>query len=814
MADKEISVIIKAKDAATAVFKNLGNEINALSFNFKKLDLAFAGFNKVGQTLVNAGTKMFLAGGGIVAGLTVAIKKASDFNEVQDKFQATMGASAGEAESFSKTLVTAFGMSEVGAKTLLGNVGTILNVLGASAPEVAKLSNEFVKLSSDIANFNNQKTEDVLSNIQSALAGQYRSLKQYGIVITDADLKQKAFNMGLIQAGQEMTATAKASALLALITEKSSKAIGQTQREFDGLDSQIERLKNRLTDFITNIGKSVIPMLENFIKKIEPIINKAVIWVGANQDLVKTFSEMALTLGGVLLGLGSFNIVFGTILKSFASFGKLAEIAYSSLFLLSKGFLSLTGIIAANPEVALLLATAAALYKTIDAYQQYKQAKLEEITISTMNAEAWNRDIVRLRKFNEETGNSAKTMQEALKIKKEQGLILDKEANKWVKLSDVVAKHNSDLKTLPNTVSLLGAAYSRLRDAAVSAFDSAQSKIEKLDETIKKSAFEKQAVTEKFAKITADILNKALEEKGDTLGVWNNKFQQANTAAIEAADLIRKASQEQDKVIKEELLKAASSKIDDAASIAQGLTDAVKKTDQFGNEQIVQTAEQSRQKALGLITTLKAAAESITDVNKKAAETEKGMLETTTAELKKFIDSIPKTLESKLEFPIDKTSYENALKAIQSLSGNKILKLNFNTATQDAGTQPEEHATGGMLSGYGGGDRVRALLEAGEFVIRKEAVKKFGAGLFHALNSLTLPKGFNLGGMIPHFAMPDFHLPQLAFAGGGQVPNMAVKHFGSVDINHKGSAYPVFGQVDVIETLKNALEHEKRMRQQ
>jgi len=66
-------------------------------------------------------------------------------------------------------------------------------------------------------------------------------------------------------------------------------------------------------------------------------------------------------------------------------------------------------------------------------------------------------------------------------------------------------------------------------------------------------------------------------------------------------------------------------------------------------------------------------------------------------------------------------------------------------------------ARGGKLSGYGGGDRIHALLEAGEFVIRKEAVRRFGSGVFHALNSLRLPElpRFADGGMVG------------AMAGGG-----------------------------------------------
>ena len=48
-------------------------------------------------------------------------------------------------------------------------------------------------------------------------------------------------------------------------------------------------------------------------------------------------------------------------------------------------------------------------------------------------------------------------------------------------------------------------------------------------------------------------------------------------------------------------------------------------------------------------------------------------------------------------------------------------------------------ARGGKLAGFGGGDRISALLEAGEFVMRKEAVARFGTGFFDALNHLRLP---------------------------------------------------------------------------
>jgi len=53
-------------------------------------------------------------------------------------------------------------------------------------------------------------------------------------------------------------------------------------------------------------------------------------------------------------------------------------------------------------------------------------------------------------------------------------------------------------------------------------------------------------------------------------------------------------------------------------------------------------------------------------------------------------------------------------------------------------------AFGGKLAGYGGGDKVKILAEPGEYVVRKEAVKKYGEGVFSALNSMKVSSA-NMG---------------------------------------------------------------------
>lgn len=47
----------------------------------------------------------------------------------------------------------------------------------------------------------------------------------------------------------------------------------------------------------------------------------------------------------------------------------------------------------------------------------------------------------------------------------------------------------------------------------------------------------------------------------------------------------------------------------------------------------------------------------------------------------------------------------------------------------------------GRLPGFGGGDKIKALLEGGEFIIRKEAVKKLGLPFMHLVNAGQQPVG-------------------------------------------------------------------------
>jgi len=76
----------------------------------------------------------------------------------------------------------------------------------------------------------------------------------------------------------------------------------------------------------------------------------------------------------------------------------------------------------------------------------------------------------------------------------------------------------------------------------------------------------------------------------------------------------------------------------------------------------------------------------------------------------------------------------------------------------DAFPTAQKFATGGQLAGFGGGDRIPALLEAGEFVINKNSTRQHN-NLLHLINYFPeqVPR-FSTGGGI---GLPDISLPDI-----------------------------------------------------
>lgn len=197
------------------------------------------------------------------------------------------------------------------------------------------------------------------------------------------------------------------------------------------------------------------------------------------------------------------------------------------------------------------------------------------------------------------------------------------------------------------------------------------------------------------------------------------------------------------------------------------------------------------------------------------------------AEIDKVVKKLGE-LPPKAESRVETQGTSEAVRAIGDVAKN-LNDLNGKTATTYVVTEyVEKHSAGGpaggvlklnrggKLPGYGGGDRISALLEAGEYVVRKERAAKFGA-LVHMINTapMALLEKLLGGAGVPRFALggpvtsiPSFSLP--ALPSGGSVPGATSRDVVDVNLNIGRGRFPLQTSRDVATGLARALQELSR----
>ena len=296
MAKNKVYITLEVDDKGSATMKQFGGNTEKAFDKLKKN--AKAGGAQAGKmeraweksmSHMKAHWKGYALAGGAALAATAAviaatsrkaIAAASDLQEVQGKFDVVFAGQEKKAEAWSKTLVDSYAMSMRESKEYLSSIQDLLVPMGMAADKAGLMSNEVVKLSADLGSFNNLPTEKVMEDIQSALVGNYETMKKYGVVLNATVVQEKALAMGLADTKDGLTAGMKAQASYQLMVEGSTAAIGDMARTQDSAANQEKQTKALLEDITALLGKALIPYYQAALKE----VNK---WLKANKGMIK-----------------------------------------------------------------------------------------------------------------------------------------------------------------------------------------------------------------------------------------------------------------------------------------------------------------------------------------------------------------------------------------------------------------------------------------------------------------------------------------------------------------------------------------------
>lgn len=217
--------------------------------------------NKLGKTLKTVGKSIagVFAVKKIVDFTKHIVKLGSEFEETNSKFKTVFKDVAKESEKTAKILQKNYGQSELSAKKLLSATGDLLTGLGMAGDEALQMSGDVQKLAIDLASFSNLEGGATrASNILTkALLGEREGLKSLGVVISEADLKQKLLEKGMNNLTGETLRQAKAQITLEMAMSQSKNAIGDFQRTQDSFANQTRTLGNNIVNIFSKIGQEI-----------------------------------------------------------------------------------------------------------------------------------------------------------------------------------------------------------------------------------------------------------------------------------------------------------------------------------------------------------------------------------------------------------------------------------------------------------------------------------------------------------------------------------------------------------------------------
>ena len=201
--------------------------------------------------------------------LSGAVNAASSMNEELGKSQAVFGASAKTIEGWSKKTADAFGISRLEALQATGTMGNLLRAFDVTEDKASKMATTLVELAADMGSFNEASIEDTLFAISGALRGEKESIQKLGVSFDEATLKQEALSLELYSGTGALTANAKAMAAFGLIMKQTEIQHGNFADTSDDLANSKKRLMARFKDLKAEVGKSLLPVIKDLIKKLK-----------------------------------------------------------------------------------------------------------------------------------------------------------------------------------------------------------------------------------------------------------------------------------------------------------------------------------------------------------------------------------------------------------------------------------------------------------------------------------------------------------------------------------------------------------------
>lgn len=243
-------------------------EIRADLKGFKRdLDTARKESTKAGKGIADE-FQRFIKAAAFGAGIKKSIDAASNLNETVAKTKVVFGDASEAMEKNAAAAAKTMGLSKRAYLDSASALKLLLDAQGLNAEESTRWSETLTGLTADLASFYNASggAEEVSIALAAALRGEMEPARRFGIMLDDARVKAKAYEMGLYSGKGAIDANAKSQATLALIMEQTAVAQGDFARTADGAANSSRTASAQAENAAASFGQVLLPIYTRVVQ--------------------------------------------------------------------------------------------------------------------------------------------------------------------------------------------------------------------------------------------------------------------------------------------------------------------------------------------------------------------------------------------------------------------------------------------------------------------------------------------------------------------------------------------------------------------
>jgi hypothetical protein len=258
--------------ASTAAEKN-AKSVKKSGDSAKKSATSFAQLKK--NLLMNILTARTFAGVLMGAANTMANmwNESNEYIETMNLFRVTMGDASDEALKYAKNVSKAMGIDIADWMQYQGTFKNLTAGFGVASDKANIMSQNLTQLTYDLASFHNRKVETAFDKLSSAMAGQVKGLRDFGIDVTVASLQEYALSKGIDASVRSMSQAEKAMLRYNYIMEKSILMQGDMARTIltpanalRVLTAQFKQMRRAMGNIISVIAVQFIPYVQALVQ--------------------------------------------------------------------------------------------------------------------------------------------------------------------------------------------------------------------------------------------------------------------------------------------------------------------------------------------------------------------------------------------------------------------------------------------------------------------------------------------------------------------------------------------------------------------